>query len=116
MTQQEGAWTSPMLPAPTRALHDPGHSWAWLTELSEDRRRHVTVALRTGERQGLDSQHLSGSTVIPALRVTGRQRRHLTVSPSLDLGWEWGERASGGASTYFQDGGHWPKVCNLKVM
>lgn len=77
-----------MLPAPTRALHDPGHPWAWLTELSEDRRRHVTAALRTGGRQGPGSQHLSGSTVILALRVTGRQSRHLTVSPSLGLGRE----------------------------
>lgn len=115
MTQQEGARTSPMLPAPTRALHDPGHPWAWLTELSEDRRRHVTAALRTGGRQGPGSQHLSGSTVILALRVTERQSRHLTVSPSLGLGREGGERASSGASTYFQDGGHWPKVCDLKV-
>lgn len=44
MTQQEGRWTGPGLPAPTRGLRDPGLPWAWLTELSEDRRRHVTVA------------------------------------------------------------------------
>lgn len=72
MTQQERAWRSPVLPAPTQAPPAPGHPKARLTAPCVHR-QHVTAAPKSGQQLGLGSPHLLGSAVMGALRIMGRQ-------------------------------------------